>query len=220
VSYDLWKFLHILLFVYWLGADLGVFLLARTAKRPDLSFDQRALLLKMALLIDLTPRIAFVLMFPVGLHLAIGLGLISAGPLLVTVIWLLAGAWLALLLSIGRHEGTPLGAALAQWNLRLQALLGALIIGVGAASLLGYGPFRTVWLGLKVLLFGLIFVCSIMIDVRFRPLMPAFARLAVEGSRPDIERDISGAIDGAIRWVLALYALVVVIAFLGTVKPV
>ena len=220
MSYDLWKFAHILLFVYWLGADLGVFLLARAAKRTDLNFDQRALLLKMAMLIDLTPRIAFVLMFPVGLHLSMALGLVSVGPLLLTAVWLLAGGWLALLFAIGRHEGTATGAALAQWNLRLQALLGALIIAVAISSLLGYGPFRTGWLGLKVLLFGLIFVCSIMIDVRFRPLMPAFARLAVEGSKPDIERAVSGAIDGAIRWVLALYALVVIIAFLGTVKPV
>lgn len=52
MSLNLWKFAHILLFVYWLGADLGVFLLARAAKRADLSFEQRALLLKMALLID------------------------------------------------------------------------------------------------------------------------------------------------------------------------
>ena len=219
MSLNLWKFAHILLFVYWLGADLGVFLLARAAKRADLSFEQRALLLKMALLIDVTPRIAFVLMFPVGLHLAIGLGLIAVGPMLLTAVWCLAFAWLALILAIGRHEGTDSGAALMGWNLRLQALLGLLILGLGAASLLGYGPFLTNWLGLKVLLFGFIFVCSIMIDVRFRPLMPAFARLAVEGSRPDIEAAISGAIEGAIRWVLALYGLLVAIAFLGTVKP-
>ncbi|HSN72673.1 MAG TPA: hypothetical protein VLT59_14250, partial [Steroidobacteraceae bacterium] len=161
-----------------------------------------------------------VLMFPVGLHLAIGLGLISAGPVLVSAVWLLAAAWLALTFAIGRHEGTPTGAALMAWNLRLQGLLCILIVGVGLVSLLGEGPFLTHWLALKVLLFGLIFLCSIMIDVRFRPLMPAFGRLAVEGSKPEIEAVVSSAIDGAIRWVLALYGLLLVIAFLGTVKPV
>jgi hypothetical protein len=48
---------------------------------------------------------------------------------------------------------------------------------------------------------------------------PAFARLAAEGSKPGIEQIIKGAIDRSIAWVLALYALVVVIAFLGTARP-
>ena len=45
---DVWKYIHILLFVYWLGADLGVFLLALASKRRNLSFPERALALKMA----------------------------------------------------------------------------------------------------------------------------------------------------------------------------
>lgn len=219
MSHNLWKFVHILLFVYWLGADLGVLLLARAVKRTDLAFEQRALLLRMAMLIDLTPRIAFTLMFPVGLHLAAGLGLIDIGPVLLTAIWVLAAMWIALLVTIGRHEGTPAALALMDWNLRLQGVLGAAIIIVGLTSLCGYGPFATVWLSLKVLLFGLIFPCSIMIDRRFRPLMPAFARLGAGGPKPEIEAVVSGVLDATVRWVLTLYGLLVLIAFLGTTKP-
>jgi hypothetical protein len=43
-------------------------------------------------------------------------------------------------------------------------------------------------------------------------------RLATEGSQPDIEHSISTAVDGAIRYVLGLYALLVVIAFIGITK--
>ena len=51
-------FLHLLLFVYWLGADLGVLLLAREARRPDLSFAERAFALRMAMRIDSCPVFA------------------------------------------------------------------------------------------------------------------------------------------------------------------
>jgi hypothetical protein len=48
---------------------------------------------------------------------------------------------------------------------------------------------------------------------------PAFARLASEGSSPEVEAVISRTVDRAIVWVLAIYALVLAIAFLGTVTP-
>ncbi|MEZ5475275.1 MAG: hypothetical protein R3E72_09775 [Steroidobacteraceae bacterium] len=60
---------------------------------------------------------------------------------------------------------------------------------------------------------------SIGIDYAFRPVVPAFMRLATEGSKPDIEAAISGSINGAILFVLGLYALLLIIAFLGVTKP-
>lgn len=218
-AHALWQYAHILLFVYWLGADLGVFLLARAVKRADLSFEQRALLLKMAMLIDVTPRVAFVLMFPVGFHLASGLGLVAAGPVLHVAVWLATLAWLGLVIAIGRNEGRPLGATLMQFHLVLQGVLGVMFVGLGLSSLLGHGPFAGQWLAAKIVLFGAIFFFAIGIDREFRPIVPAFHRLATEGSSPEVEHAIAGAIDGAIRWVLSLYAALLVIAFLGVVKP-
>ena len=103
-----------------------------------------------------------------------------------------------------------------EWlHVALFVIFGAL----GLASVAGYGPFPADWLGWKVLLFALIFVCGIMIDRRFAPMAPAFAQLAATGSTPELERTITKAVDEAVHWVLALYALVIVIAFLGTARP-
>ena len=41
-SYLLWGYFHIILFVFWLGGDIGVFLSAIYAKRSDLSFETRS----------------------------------------------------------------------------------------------------------------------------------------------------------------------------------
>lgn len=219
MSYGIWKFLHILLLVYWLGADLGVFILARAARRSDLSFDQRALLLKYAMIIDRLPRICFSLMLPVSLHLVDSSGYGEVPVALLALAWAVAAAWLWLLYALARSEGTPRQQKLGTVNLAGQAVLGLVFTGVGLGSLLGFGPQIASWLALKVLLFGLIFVCAILVDVEFRPIGPAFLRLASEGSKPQIEALITRTVDRAVWWVLAIYALVVAITFLGAVKP-
>jgi hypothetical protein len=218
-EHNLWVFIHILLFVYWLGADLGVFLLARVSKVASLSFAERALALKMALLIDTTPRICFALMFPVGLHLCASGGFVDVSMPYLTLAWIIAVAWIVLLVQLGKAQGTPRGELLNRIHLTFQAIMLLVLGAIGIWSWLGAGPFQGGWLAAKVTLFALIFAMGIGIDFAFRPIGPAFMRLATEGSKPDIEAAIGSSVDGAIRYVLALYALLVVIAFLGVTKP-
>ena len=215
---DIWTFIHILLFVYWLGADLGVFLLAKAAQRSDLTFDQRVLALRMALKIDVMPRLSFALMFPVGLELTAARGLVEPGAGLRALAWAASAVWVTIVIAMTRSEG-PAVEPLRKANVVLHWLLFVVVTVIGGTSVLGLGPFPSGWLGWKILLFGLIFFCGIMIDREFAPVSPAFAHLAEKGSTPEIEQDISGAIDRSIRWVLTLYALVLVIAFLGTARP-
>lgn len=218
MDHTVWVFLHLLLFVYWLGGDLGVFLLAKAAKRSSLSFAERAFALQMAVRIDLIPRLCFALMWPVGLQVTASGGFAIVPPAAIIVSWIFAFGWIGLLFAIGRFEAQPLGATLTQINLGLQLLVMLVIGYFGVTALLGMGPLPGGWFGAKVLLFALIFAASIGIDLAFRPIGPAFARLASEGSQPDIETAIAGAIDGAIRWVWMLYGLLVLIAFFGVTK--
>ena len=39
-AFDSWKYLHILMFVFWIGTDLGVYLSARKSTDPKLSFGE------------------------------------------------------------------------------------------------------------------------------------------------------------------------------------
>jgi hypothetical protein len=218
MDHTIWVFLHVMLLVYWLGGDLGVFLLAKAAKRPDLSFAERAFALQMAVRIDLIPRLCFTLMFPVGLQLTAsgGFAVIPNWALMLT--WLASAAWIVLLLAIGRAEGTPRAATLNRLHLAWQALLLLGFGSLGVFALMGLGPLPGGWYGLKIALFALIFAMGIGIDIAFRPIGPAFMRLAAEGSQPDIEQAISRAVDGAIRYVLGLYALLIAITFIGITK--
>ena len=86
---DVWTFVHILLFVYWLGADLGVFIAAQAAKRSTLTYPQRSTALQLALKVDIAPRLSFALMFACGLELAAAKGLVEPAA------WQRALAWAA-----------------------------------------------------------------------------------------------------------------------------
>jgi hypothetical protein len=205
--------------VFWLGADLGVLLLARESRRAQLSFAERAFALRMAMLIDFTPRICFALMFPVGMHVATSGGYAQLPAWAFVLAWGLSLGWLMLLFALARSEGSPRAVTLNRAHLGLQGVLGLVIAGVGVASLLGHGPFPPGWLAAKVLLFAGIFGLGIGIDYAFRPIGPAFMKLATEGSTPATEATITRCVDGAIRYVLALYACLVAAAFLGVTKP-
>ncbi len=208
---------HVVLFVYWLGADLGVLIAAIWVRNPARSFAERTVLLEIATAVDLTPRIAFALMIPVGLTLAgnWGLAIPNAG---LAGAWAVAIGWIAAILAMGRSHGAPVGALLARLQFWFLIVAGLGYIGLGIYCL-NDGGIVPSWLAWKILLFGCVFFAAILIDVCFRPLIPAFGRLAAEGSSADIERAIRRPIDRTIVVVLTLYLLLLTISFLGTVKP-
>ena len=216
-AYQFWLFLHLLLFVYWLGADLGVLVLAKKVKDRSLPFEQRALLIQMAVIIDALPRLSMAVMFPVGLELASNLGLVALPLWLRVSVWLLGIGWAVLIIQMGRAEGghAPRLAAIQTVGLAVATVL---LVALGGWSLLGNGPFSPGWLSIKVLLFGVIAALAIGIDWAFKPLGPALGRLAQEGSTDEIEIAISASIDATVRWVYLLYATLIVMAFLGVTR--
>ena len=85
MSYEAIKFIHVLVLVFWLGTDVGVLLLARKFRDASLSVETRLTLLHMAMVIDTLPRICFIVMLPVGVHLGNAAGLLDVfNPLLIS----------------------------------------------------------------------------------------------------------------------------------------
>ena len=213
-SYLVWGYIHILLFVFWLGADVGVFLSAVYAKKSDLSFETRATIMKLGMIIDFLPRICFALIFPVGLHLAASLGLYDVPSWLFLLGWGIGIGWIAMVMVIGKNEGKPLAEKLMMVQFGLEGLLGTVYVAIGLWSLFGDGPLQEGWFGLKILLFGFVFYCAMAIDICFRPFIKPFMELAEHGSTV-----ITKAINNTLLAVLTMYALIAIVAFLGKVKP-
>lgn len=217
-SLDYWRYLHILLFVFWLGADVGVYMVMILIRDGRLSFETRAALIKLAFLVDLFPRASFALFIPVGVQLGHSLGVwtVPLGWRLMT--WLVAIGWAGAHVLIVAMKGTAFARGLKRANIAFEALAGFAFIAAGgwiAAS----GDMPDVpWLALKLILFGLIFWVVLGIDTTFQPFTQLLA-MARTGSTPDGEAAVRRSVNLTLAWAMLLYVLIAGIAFLGTVKP-
>ncbi len=216
-SYLLWGYFHIILFVFWLGGDIGVFLSAIYAKRSDLSFETRSTVMQLGLVIDFLPRLCFALIFPVGLHLTNELGLIKIDLTYFFLSWFISFIWIFIIILIGKNEGKPIAEKLSKIQFWMEGLLGTFLV---IASIISYNNgLLEKWFSLKIFLFGLVFYAAMAIDICFRPFIRPFMEIGSDGSTPEREAAVSLAINKTLVAVFTLYVLIALIAFLGKVKP-
>mgnify|MGYP003304204938 CR=1 FL=1 len=83
-EYEIWKFLHICMFVFWLGTDVGVMLCSKKSVDPALSIEARFQMLEMALKIELLPRVMWVMALPFGVQLSKTMGYIDPSSITLT----------------------------------------------------------------------------------------------------------------------------------------
>jgi len=219
-SYDVWKFLHIMMFVFWIGTDLGVFLSAKKSTDPTLSFGTRVSLLHMALRIELLPRTMWKAALPLGVMLIDRMELIDISTTNLILVWLFSVAWWAISMYGAWHYDKPIGHQFARATNILTGIVGVGLIAIAAMSLTGNGPIPAdaSWLSWKVGLYGLINLMVIVMIIIFDPLGAAFGRLAVEGSTPEIEGIISGVMDRSVWIIWATYGTIALVAFIATTK--
>ena len=219
-EYAAWHYAHILLFVFWVGTDMGVYLAARKSTDPVLSFMTRVTLLHMALRIELLPRTMWKAALPFGVMLSRELGFLPISDLAVALVWLFSIAWWAISMAGAYWYDKPVGHRLAGITNWLTGFVGVAVIVLCISSWLGNGPFvqDVPWLHLKVALYGVINLMVIWMIIAFDPLGAAFGRLAVEGSRPEIEAIISGTMARSTVIIWSTYALICIVGFIGTTK--
>ncbi|WP_144121173.1 hypothetical protein [Catellatospora sichuanensis] len=223
-----WILLHIILFVFWLGGDLGVFWSSRFVLRPDLTPAARATALKIMGGLDLGPKICLVLFLPSGVtlmalepHGATVFGVNPFGWPVVVAVWLFAAAWLAATITDHHHPGRRPWVRRADWTIRL-TLIAAL--GLTAVyTLVADRPFgvdtNPRWLGAKLLLYTVAIGCGLGIRLTLRTFGPAFGALMTTGSTPEVESALKRSIDGCLPYVWGIWGSVLAAAALGVLKP-
>lgn len=220
LAYPTLVYVHLLLFVLWLGADVGVFVLGQHFRRSQVySLDQRLALLKLLVAVDMTPRTAWALMVPVSLSVAREGGWWLVPSWVIVVAYVVAGAWLYLIWDAHAHDGTARAARDRRIELPLKLAILAGYLGVGVVSLATGAPIAIGWLAWKATLFGLIFAAAIMIDVTFKPVGTLLGALIARGSNDATELPLLRTMNRTRRWVWGVYALLIATSWIGVVKP-
>ncbi len=220
LAYPVMVYFHLILFVIWLGGDIGVFLAGQQfRKRTRYSLDQRIALLRLLILIDMFPRSAWALMVPSSLTLLALGGFWDLSLAVLTAAWAIGLGWLWLIWDAHQHDMTPRAALDRRVENWLKYGIAAGYLALGTTSLVSGGPLAPVWLAAKALLFGLIFVAAILIDLRFKPVGPQLARLIEQGSSDATEVPLRRTMDRTRVWVFVIYALLLAVSFVGAVKP-
>lgn len=217
-AHGLLRFAHVLLFVYWLGGDAGVYHSSRFMVDPSRSREARLTAAKIFIDLDMLPRYCLALMLTVGGLLAHELGvphaewqlplIVALGPLWVGMVWL-----------VHAKEGTLFGARLARVDFWFRwVVIAALVASVVLAWHDGrLRPYP--WLAAKLLLFAFLIFCGLMIRVLLPQFMRGFRELATSGPTPESDRDMIEGLGRCRPWVWAIWAGVAVEALIGILKP-
>ena len=213
-------FVHLLLFVLWLGADVGVFLLGQHfRKRHAYTLEQRLALLKLLVEVDMVPRTAWALMVPITLSVVTMGGYWAVPVWGLSLAWIIGALWIWLVWDAHTHDQTPRAARDRKIESILRQALAAFYLGLGLVSLWRGEPLVPQWLAIKALIFGVIFAAAIMIDVSFKPVGPQLLKLIKDGSSDATEVPLLRTMNRTRIWVWIVYLMLLATAYLGLVKP-
>ena len=214
--YSVAVYFHLLLFVFWLGTDLGVFLAAKISERGELSVETRSTVLGLGMVLDRLPRSALALIIPSGVELACLSGQLEVSFTVRLTIWAIALVWLAILWSGFLNPQTKTEERAMLFNFAMNAILALLVSGVGVYLL--YLGEAAAWLAIKITIVGLVFVCGVLLDAMFKPAVEAFVEITTTGATEELNARYSKAIGPVYIIVLAIYAFVLIAAWLGVSK--
>jgi hypothetical protein len=211
-------FIHQLLFVFWLGPDIGVYMWGTKLGNPELSPGQRVAAGRMMRMIELIPRACMSLMLTIGGILTEMKG-IEHPWWQMAGIWLLGPVWLSLTLAVYFQAGSERGAALARLDegFRWLVIFGVLIsvaYSVATGRLAGLP-----WLTAKLLIFAAVVFFGLMLRRRMLPLYSALDRLENDGPSPELDSLMQSTLRSGRSFMVAAWAALAAAAALGMVQP-
>lgn len=219
-TYSVLLLLHVLAFVYWLGADLGVLYAAKYGADERLSIETRQTIGDIMSFVDLFPRLSVPLIGATGMTMAALTGAFVFHEIWVWVIWLAAVVWVSSNLFIYLNCANPERTkSVMRFDTVWRIILLISIVGVAAASYFGAGITSSMSLIAKLMIYATAIALSLVLRALFKPYRPALARIAAGGDSTADSAVMKKALASAKPIVVLIWSLTIAAAAIGLWKP-
>ena len=210
--------LHLLVFAYWLGADMGTYYSSYLMIDSKRSRDGRLAAMKIWATIDMAPRTSLILAFPTGFTLATAKGWIETPSWALVLAWLVAAIWLFAVWRVQLKRSGP-----SSWDRRLDTALRWLaIVGLAGAGGLGLAQVAPIplFISVKLLLLALAVLLGLLIRIALEPFGPAIGALIAGKATAQTDKRMSDlVIRRAKPLVIMIWAVTVAAAVMGLWHP-
>jgi hypothetical protein len=215
LAHQLMVILHVLLFVYWLGGDLGVFYSSKFVVKADISPEARSIAAKIMLDLDQIPRMCMAMMLTVGGILTEFIGI--PHPLYQKVgIVLLGPVWLFCVTYLHFWHGGKAYAAITKFDMFIRW---AVVIGLPISVALHWESNRLAeypWVAGKLIMFAFLVFCGIMVRGKIGPFFSVLMKCRAGEMPTDEENAAQVKSLAQVRvWVFMIWAGVFLSGFAG-----
>ena len=216
--HQLMVIIHVLLFVYWLGGDLGVFYSSKFVVRPDLSPEARSISAKIMLDLDLIPRLCMSLMLTVGGILTEFIGVPHPWYQQIGIL-LLGPVWFFCVMYLHFRHGSKASALIAKFDMFIRY---AVAIGIPISVWLHWdsnnlGDYP--WIAAKLIVFAFLVFCGIKVRGKIGPFFVVLMKCRAGEVPTDEENAAQRESLSQVRvWVFMIWAGVFFEGFIGTIN--
>ena len=216
--HDLMAFFHVVLFVYAIGGDIAVYYIGNYITKDELPIEERLRVRSMRFIVDMSARTSLVLLLPIGFTLSTAFGSSIDGVLL-QGIWGFSILWLILIWMVHFKREMKEGEIYRLLDLGIRYILSFALIGLGVFSLFSDFIIQNNWLSLKITIFGLILMNGIWIRIIVGRMRQSIVMVQNSDDVDFAENQIKKEQSTLNTAALMIWVLVILMAFLGQVKP-
>ena len=216
---DIALLMHLLLFAYWLGGDIGVFYSSGFAVNRKLSRGARQAAGTIMMNLDLIPRLCLSLMLTVGGILTHYYGIDHPLWQMVGII-LLGPIWTCSLIYIHFNEGTDLVKTMTKIDYYFRwIMVFTLIASVSYAFYFTDRLNANPWVGAKLIVFAALIFCGIMIRKYIGGFIKGIHNIATDNINEADDIAMAESLSKARVFVLTIWFLLLVEVWIGVAKP-
>jgi hypothetical protein len=215
MEFLLFKYAHLLAFVYWLGGDLGTYFSGNYVVNRNYSADGRGVAFKIMMACDQGPKMSMPLIFPLGLQMTNMMGLVSIPSSIMALIWIVCFIWLGNVVYLHFTDNKPAKAKVAKFDFNLRMVLTAMIVVYAIMGLMDSTVIGADWVAYKMLIFAFLVACGVVVRVHFKPFVPAYVKLMTDGPSDEINETLSTSLAKVRFWVWLIWIGLFINAAIG-----